>query len=149
MPGAAGDAQRLRALSTAMAPFADCGHSTWGVGRLERAHSGCTSCSRAAVQTTLKCRTKRPLRPSGAAAYKSPSMMRTSLVAVRGRSMVSGGVYKAGSRVAAVADVEVSPVGQVRVTALWCAHDCGVVFDPEGVRTQVEGCLVWCLPLAR
>lgn len=64
----------------------------------------------------------------------------------RGRGLACG-VYKAGSRVAAVADVEVSAGGEVRVTALWCAHDCGVVIDPDGVRAQVEGCLVWCLGL--
>lgn len=62
----------------------------------------------------------------------------------RGRGLACG-VYKSGSRVAVVADVEVSSAGRVRVTALWCAHDCGVVIDPDGVRAQVEGCLVWCL----
>jgi isoquinoline 1-oxidoreductase subunit beta len=62
----------------------------------------------------------------------------------RGRGLACG-VYKGGSRVAVVADVEVSTRGEVRVAALWCAHDCGVVIDPDGVRAQVEGCLVWCL----
>jgi isoquinoline 1-oxidoreductase beta subunit len=62
----------------------------------------------------------------------------------RGRGLACG-VYKAGSRVAVVADVEVSSAGEVRVAALWCAHDCGLVFDADGVRAQVEGCLVWCL----
>jgi isoquinoline 1-oxidoreductase subunit beta len=41
--------------------------------------------------------------------------------------------------------VEVSAAGEARVTAIWCAHDCGTVIDPDGVRAQVEGCLVWCL----
>lgn len=61
-----------------------------------------------------------------------------------GRGLACG-VYKGGSRVAVVADVAVSAAGQARVTALWCAHDCGTVIDPDGVRAQVEGCLVWCL----
>ncbi len=62
----------------------------------------------------------------------------------RGRGLACG-VYKAGSRVAVVADVEVSPQGVAQVMALWCAHDCGLVVDADGVRAQVEGCLVWCL----
>ena len=62
----------------------------------------------------------------------------------RGRGLACG-VYKAGSRVAVVADVAVAPTGEVRVTALWCAHDCGVAIDRDGVQAQVEGCLVWCL----
>lgn len=61
-----------------------------------------------------------------------------------GRGLACG-VYKGGSRVAVVAGVEVSHKGEVRVTGLWCAHDCGVLVDPDGVRAQVEGCLVWCL----
>jgi isoquinoline 1-oxidoreductase subunit beta len=50
------------------------------------------------------------------------------------------------SYAAAVADVEVHrATGQVRVVALWCAHDCGLVLQPDGVRAQTEGNLVWCL----
>ena len=64
----------------------------------------------------------------------------------RGRGLACG-VYKAQSRVAVVADVEVAADGTVRVTAMWCAHDCGRIIDPDGVRAQVEGCLVWSLGL--
>jgi isoquinoline 1-oxidoreductase beta subunit len=64
----------------------------------------------------------------------------------RGRGLACG-IYKDASRVAVVADVEVGAGGEVRATALWCAHDCGLVIDPDGVRAQVEGCLVWCLGL--
>lgn len=60
----------------------------------------------------------------------------------RGRGLACG-VYKAQSRVAVVADVEVAGDSTVRVTAMWCAHDCGRIIDPDGVRAQVEGCLVW------
>ncbi len=62
----------------------------------------------------------------------------------RGRGLACG-VYKGGSRVAVVADVEVSASGDARVVTLWCAHDCGLVVDPDGVRAQIEGCLVWCV----
>lgn len=64
---------------------------------------------------------------------------------LRGRGL-AGGIYKGLSYAAAVADVEVHrATGRVRVTALWCAHDCGLVLQPDGVRAQVEGNLVWCL----
>lgn len=62
----------------------------------------------------------------------------------RGRGLACG-IYKETSRVAVVADVEVERDGTVRVEAIWCAHDCGRVVVADGVRAQVEGCLVWCL----
>lgn len=62
----------------------------------------------------------------------------------RGRG-VACGVYKEVSYVAVVADVAVSPTGQVEVTGLWCAHDCGLVINPDQVRAQCEGNLAWSL----
>lgn len=62
----------------------------------------------------------------------------------RGRGLACG-IYKGGSRVAVVAEVEVSVRGEVQVRTLWCAHDCGQLIDADGVRAQVEGCLVWCV----
>jgi CO/xanthine dehydrogenase Mo-binding subunit len=45
--------------------------------------------------------------------------------------------------VAVVAEVEVDRgSGRVRVTRMFAAHDCGLVVNPDGVRNQVEGCLV-------
>jgi CO/xanthine dehydrogenase Mo-binding subunit len=42
--------------------------------------------------------------------------------------------------VAAVADVQVNPVdGQVRVTRVVVAHDCGLIINPDGLRNQIEG----------
>ena len=32
--------------------------------------------------------------------------------------------------------------GRVRVTQMYAAHDCGLIVNPDGVRNQVEGCLV-------
>jgi isoquinoline 1-oxidoreductase beta subunit len=61
----------------------------------------------------------------------------------RGRG-VACGIYKAMSYAAVVADVEVDTrVGTVKVTRLWCAHDCGLVVNPDQVRAQCEGNLVW------
>jgi CO/xanthine dehydrogenase Mo-binding subunit len=57
------------------------------------------------------------------------------------------GIYKETSYAAAVADVSVDPRGNVRVTGLWCVHDCGFVINPDQVRAQCEGNLVWSLGL--
>lgn len=63
----------------------------------------------------------------------------------RGRG-VACGIYKAMSYAAVVADVAVDlSTGAVRVLRLWCAHDCGAVVNPDQVRAQCEGNLVWGL----
>jgi isoquinoline 1-oxidoreductase beta subunit len=51
------------------------------------------------------------------------------------------------SYAAAVARVTRSGTGY-RVTRLWCAHDCGLVVNPDQVRAQVEGNLVWGIGMA-
>lgn len=67
---------------------------------------------------------------------------------LRGRG-VACGIYKAMSYAAVVADVEVhTETGQVAVRQLWCAHDCGLVINPDQVRAQCEGNLVWGLGMA-
>jgi len=58
---------------------------------------------------------------------------------------ISCGTYKGASHAAAVADVAVDDQGRVRVTRLWCVHDCGLVINPDQVRAQCEGNLVWSL----
>lgn len=57
------------------------------------------------------------------------------------------GIYKDMSHAAAVARVTRSETGY-RVTGLWCAHDCGLVVNPDQVRAQVEGNLVWGIGMA-
>ena len=43
-----------------------------------------------------------------------------------------------------VADVSVNlHTGEVKVSKMWCAHDCGTVINPDQVRAQCEGNLVW------
>ncbi len=69
-------------------------------------------------------------------------------VPVEGRRTGRGiacGIYKGVSHAAAVADVAVDDRGRVRVTRLWCVHDCGLVINPDQVRAQCEGNLVWSL----
>ncbi len=58
---------------------------------------------------------------------------------------IACGTYKDTSHAAAVADVAVDAKGRVRVTRLWCVHDCGLVINPDQVRAQCEGNLVWSL----
>lgn len=58
---------------------------------------------------------------------------------------IACGTYKGTSHAAAVADVAVDTQGRVRVTQLWCVHDCGLVINPDQVRAQCEGNLVWGL----
>ncbi len=57
------------------------------------------------------------------------------------------GIYKGSSHAAVVADVAVAADGRVRVTRLWCAHECGFVINADQVRAQCEGNLVWSLGL--
>jgi isoquinoline 1-oxidoreductase beta subunit len=65
----------------------------------------------------------------------------------RGRG-VACGIYKQVSYAAVVAEVEVNAQGLTRVTRLVCAHDCGTVINPDQVRAQCEGNLVWGLGMA-
>jgi CO/xanthine dehydrogenase Mo-binding subunit len=45
--------------------------------------------------------------------------------------------------VAVVADVEVNRrTGHVRVTDFYCAHDCGQIINPDGLKNQIEGNIV-------
>lgn len=83
-------------------------------------------------------------RAADAAAWRGPQPTRDGpLRRARG---VACGIYKAMSYAAVVADVEVDMArGQVRVTRMVCAHDCGFVVNPDQVRAQCEGNLVWGL----
>jgi CO/xanthine dehydrogenase Mo-binding subunit len=48
--------------------------------------------------------------------------------------------------VAGIAEVEVNRrTGVIRVTRFWCAHDCGQMINPDGVKAQVEGNIVHTL----
>ncbi len=58
---------------------------------------------------------------------------------------VACGIYKDNSYAAVVAEVKVAADGGVTVTHLWCAQDSGRVVNPDQVRAQVEGNLLWGL----
>ena len=57
---------------------------------------------------------------------------------------IACGIYK-GAYISFVADVHVSTEGMVKVEHVYCAADCGLVINPDLVRAQIEGCIVWCL----
>ena len=51
--------------------------------------------------------------------------------------------------VAMAMEVAVNPSsGQVQVRRVTCAHDCGLIVNPDGLRNQVEGCIVQTLSRA-
>ena len=58
---------------------------------------------------------------------------------------IACGIYKGVSYAAAVADLAIDRSGTARVTRLWCVHDCGLVINPDQVRAQCEGNLVWSI----
>lgn len=84
------------------------------------------------------------LKRAGALAAAAPARVATADERI-GRG-VACGVYKEQSVAAAVAEVSVT-ADRIRVTRLWCSHDCGAMVDARSVRAQVEGNLVWCLGL--
>ena len=76
------------------------------------------------------------------AEWGRPPASATGLRVGRG---IACGTYKETSHAAAVADVAVDVRGRVRVTRLWCVHDCGLVINPDQLSAQCEGNLVWSL----
>jgi CO/xanthine dehydrogenase Mo-binding subunit len=55
--------------------------------------------------------------------------------------------YKQNENYVAIAmEVAVNPAtGQIDVRRVTCAHDCGLIVNPDGLRNQVEGCIVQTL----
>jgi CO/xanthine dehydrogenase Mo-binding subunit len=63
------------------------------------------------------------------------------IVTGRGISAPSGG--GAGTLVATIAEVEVNlQTGNVRVKRFVCAHDCGLVINPDGLHNVIQGNLL-------
>src|SRR5204863_143481 len=64
----------------------------------------------------------------------------------RGLACVSAQEKKSPTWTASVVQARVDPAtGQVRVEKIICAVDCGIVVNPDGVRSQVEGSLLFGL----
>src|SRR2546422_356837 len=58
--------------------------------------------------------------------------------------------YKQAENYVAMAmEVAVDPAtGAIQVRRVTCAHDCGLIVNPDGLRNQVEGCIVQTLSRA-
>lgn len=53
-----------------------------------------------------------------------------------------------GSYIAQVAEVSVGAKGELRVHRVFCAVDCGQVVNPDTVKAQMEGCIIFALSAA-
>jgi CO/xanthine dehydrogenase Mo-binding subunit len=66
----------------------------------------------------------------------------------RGRG-VACALYQETTHVAVVMEVAIDPGdGTVRPTRSWCAHDCGLVINPDHVEAQIEGNVAWGCSMA-
>jgi CO/xanthine dehydrogenase Mo-binding subunit len=78
-----------------------------------------------------------------AAADRVKWQSRPSPVAAGGNIAKGRGIamtQRANAYAAAAAEIEVNrSTGQVNVKRVVCAHDCGLIVNPDGVRNQVEG----------
>jgi nicotinate dehydrogenase subunit B len=77
----------------------------------------------------------------------STSLGTSSLLVGRGVAYMR---YKQAENYVAIAmEVAVNPAsGAIQVRRVTCAHDCGLIVNPDGLRNQVEGCIVQTLSRA-
>jgi nicotinate dehydrogenase subunit B len=77
----------------------------------------------------------------------NPAPVRDGLLFGRG---VAYARYKQAENYVGIAmEVTVDPAsGRVGVLRVSCAHDCGLIINPDGLRNQVEGCIVQTLSRA-
>jgi nicotinate dehydrogenase subunit B len=77
----------------------------------------------------------------------NPRRAQGDLLVGRGVGLVH---YKQAENYVAVAtEVAVDPTsGRINVRRVTCAHDCGLVINPDGLRNQIEGCIVQTLSRA-
>jgi isoquinoline 1-oxidoreductase beta subunit len=68
------------------------------------------------------------------------------LPAGRGRGIAA--FFSFGSQVAEVAEVTVAPDGRVRVERVVCAVDCGMIANPDPLKAQIEGGVIFALSAA-
>lgn len=62
---------------------------------------------------------------------------------VRGRGLAFVRYDNDRTYVATVLEVAVNrKTGQIRVTDIWCSHDCGQIINPDGTRNQIEGGII-------
>ncbi|MBZ5559974.1 MAG: molybdopterin-dependent oxidoreductase, partial [Acidobacteriia bacterium] len=71
----------------------------------------------------------------------NPAAAQGALLAGRGIAYMR---YKQAENYVAMAmDVTVDPAsGRIAVTRVVCAHDCGLIVNPDALKNQIEGCIV-------
>ena len=73
----------------------------------------------------------------------SPAPIDPKAAILRGRGIAYVHYKQAENFVAMAMEVAVDrATGIVRVDRVVCAHDCGLMINPDGVRAQVEGCIL-------
>lgn len=51
--------------------------------------------------------------------------------------------YKQAENYVAMAmEISVDPSGRILVNRVVCAHDCGLIVNPDALKNQIEGCIV-------
>lgn len=64
----------------------------------------------------------------------------------RGAGMAFAELEPGGAYVAAVCQVEVdAATGAIHVRRVFVAHDCGMIINPDGLRNQIQGCVIQTL----
>jgi len=89
-----------------------------------------------------------------ASAFKWDTRTSPNPRATQGNLLVGRGIaymrYKQSENYVAIAmEVAVNPAsGNIQVRRVTCAHDCGLIVNPDGLRNQVEGCILQTLSRA-
>jgi len=89
-----------------------------------------------------------------ASAFRWEARTSPNPLATQGGVLVGRGFaymrYKQNENYVAMAmEVAVDPAsGRIEVRRVTCAHDCGLIVNPDGLRNQVEGCIVQTLSRA-
>jgi nicotinate dehydrogenase subunit B len=79
----------------------------------------------------------------------SPNPRRAQGDLLVGRGVGHAHYKQAENYVAIAMEVAVDPAsGRINVRRITCAHDCGLVINPDGLRNQIEGCIVQTLSRA-
>jgi isoquinoline 1-oxidoreductase subunit beta len=99
------------------------------------------------LQKVVLLAKNRPVAVVNRARSATESIASAKMISAQG---VACGAYKGMAYAAAVAQVELmigagNKLQSIRVSKLWCTHDCGRMIDAQGVLAQVQGNLVWTL----
>ena len=87
---------------------------------------------------------ERVARLAGWQPRSGPQRGSGTLVAGRGIAYIKYELVR--TYVAAVADVEVNrQTGEIRVVRFYIAHDCGQIINPDGLKNQIEGNVIYTM----